>query len=599
MSEATLQSETKVSRRLTTVLAADICGYSHLAEVDDASASKTVELVYAIFEKAVTTHNGRVFNRAGDGFCAEFPNVADGLQAAIDFTRNVKARDTLSPNNPAAKVRAGLHVGDVIDQPDGDLLGHGVNIAARLQGEAEPNGVLVSLHAVNLVRNKTEVHFRRRGPLALKNIDEPVVAFDVAATCKPKSRLALLSNAILVRYRRAFIICGIIAASISAWVLISAYNPQSFDIFANARVAMVISRFGEHPYNESQLNVMGPVLERLSRSHNADDLNLLFLIEKGEFEAAAALLKERTENFPSNIDENEKIDIYEIYGEVLYVTDKAESISVFETIIDKKPEHFLGHARLGRLYYHQSEWTKSNARYESAFAIGAPNNYERLYTEIDYGNSLIIQARFDEGFRVLTKASREAHKHKLDSLISRADTRIAVAHVKVKDFAAARQTINRILPLQKARNFYIDQALCEAILGRIAQSEENYQEAYVHFKASLDIERAQQRLQGIVDTLYDVGMMQLRLGNVTVAEESFTEGLTEARKNSMINMTIKHYIGMAHVHLAHGNKKSSCSTLDRAELLDSPEIVYNPWTISDINRLPCPFPPIGQDAPPT
>ena len=198
-------SENNERRRLTTVMAADICGYSRLAEANESAAIKTVEIIFAAFDSIVSAHHGRVFNRAGDGFLAEFPSAADGARAAMAFVNDIKSRDTISPNAPNAKVRVGLHVGDVADQPNGDLLGHGVNIAARLQSEAAPNGILVSLHAVNLLRDKVDAHFRRRGPMALKNIDETVIGFDLTQT-KNFIPFSMLQNVKL--QRRLAVIAG-------------------------------------------------------------------------------------------------------------------------------------------------------------------------------------------------------------------------------------------------------------------------------------------------------------------------------------------------------------------------------------------------------
>lgn len=203
-------------RRLTTVVAADICGYSRLAEIDDDAAIRTVNFVRAAFERVVARRRGRLFHAAGDGFLAEFPSAGDGVLAALEFVADMKARDKLSPINPGAQVRAGVHAGDVIEQPDGDLLGHGVNIAARLQAEAEPNGVLVSLAAVNLVRDSVGAQFSRRGPLALRNIDEPVVAFD-ARPGKSESNWRRLSSRLrTARPLHAILVFGALAAIYTA-----------------------------------------------------------------------------------------------------------------------------------------------------------------------------------------------------------------------------------------------------------------------------------------------------------------------------------------------------------------------------------------------
>jgi len=179
MSEALAGTELDVApRRLTTVVAADICGYSRLAEIDDDAAIRTVNFVRAAFERVVARRRGRLFHTAGDGFLAEFPSAADGVLAALEFVADIKGRDKLSPINPGAQVRAGVHAGDVIEQPGGDLLGHGVNVAARLQAEAEPGGVLVSQAAVNLTNDKFRLRFDRVGPINLKNMAGAVVAFE-------------------------------------------------------------------------------------------------------------------------------------------------------------------------------------------------------------------------------------------------------------------------------------------------------------------------------------------------------------------------------------------------------------------------------------
>jgi len=160
-------------------VATDICGFSRLAEHDETAALATVETIFRVFNEAVDRHRGRVFNRAGDGFLAEFPSAVDGVKASMAFVADIKARNTLSPGALGANVRVGIHVGDVQAKAGGDLMGHGVNVAARLQAEAEPNGILISLSAINLVRNEIDAGFRRRGPLLLRNMSEPVVAFDV------------------------------------------------------------------------------------------------------------------------------------------------------------------------------------------------------------------------------------------------------------------------------------------------------------------------------------------------------------------------------------------------------------------------------------
>ena len=117
-------------RRLTTIVASDVCGYSSLSEKDELSAIRVSDKIYSIFDKIISAHDGRVFKRIADGFLAEFPSAHQGMQAALEFQTAILKLS----NSPG--VRIGIHVGDVIDRADGDILGHGVNIAVRIQEQA-------------------------------------------------------------------------------------------------------------------------------------------------------------------------------------------------------------------------------------------------------------------------------------------------------------------------------------------------------------------------------------------------------------------------------------------------------------------------------
>ena len=145
-----------VKRRLTSVVATDICGYSSLSEHSDELAIQTVEIIYSLFEKSTKQHQGRVFKRIADGFLAEFPSAESAVRAALVFTHSVKeaSLDPL-PSNGSTAVRTGIHLGDVTEREDGDLLGHGVNVAVRLQEHAQRNGIICLLYTSPSPRDAT------------------------------------------------------------------------------------------------------------------------------------------------------------------------------------------------------------------------------------------------------------------------------------------------------------------------------------------------------------------------------------------------------------------------------------------------------------
>jgi class 3 adenylate cyclase len=129
-----------------------------------------------VFRDRVAQFEGRVFNTAGDAILAEFPSAVEALRAAIAIQEALGARNRDYPPERRVQFRMGITIGDVVER-DGDLLGDGVNIAARLEGLAEPGGICISRSIQEAVANKVPAFFREIGPQTLKNIPTPVHAF--------------------------------------------------------------------------------------------------------------------------------------------------------------------------------------------------------------------------------------------------------------------------------------------------------------------------------------------------------------------------------------------------------------------------------------
>lgn len=168
-----------MERRLAAILAADVAGYSRLMEADETGTLTLLtrhrtELV----EPAVARHRGRVVKLMGDGILVEFASVVEAVQCAVDIQRGMAERNAATPVSGRMEFRIGVHLGDVIAE-NGDIYGDGVNIAARLEGIAEPGGIRLSRQAHDQVEGKLELTFRAQGPQMLKNIARPVEVFTV------------------------------------------------------------------------------------------------------------------------------------------------------------------------------------------------------------------------------------------------------------------------------------------------------------------------------------------------------------------------------------------------------------------------------------
>ena len=169
----------RVVRRLAAILAADVVGYSRLMGRDEngtlarLKAHRTERL-----EPTLARHGGRLVKLTGDGALVEFPSAVDALGAAIEFQQAMAEANRDQPEDTRIVFRIGLHLGDLIVDGD-DLYGDGVNVAARLEAEAPPGGIVISRDVHDAVAGRLKATFDDLGSLALKNIERPVQAFRV------------------------------------------------------------------------------------------------------------------------------------------------------------------------------------------------------------------------------------------------------------------------------------------------------------------------------------------------------------------------------------------------------------------------------------
>jgi adenylate cyclase len=173
-------AEERAQRRLAAILAADVVGYSRLMEADEAGTLATLKgRRRDILQPLLAKHRGRVVKVMGDGLLAEFASAVNAVQCAVDLQKGMAAANDGQPADRHVVLRIGVNLGDVMVE-GGDLYGDGVNIAARLEGLADPGSVLVSQTVFDHVRGKTVLAFEDLGEQNLKNILEPVRIYRVS-----------------------------------------------------------------------------------------------------------------------------------------------------------------------------------------------------------------------------------------------------------------------------------------------------------------------------------------------------------------------------------------------------------------------------------
>jgi class 3 adenylate cyclase len=206
----------RLERRLATILSADVAEYSRLMAEDEEQTLRTFRSHKQVFESLVSLHRGRVFNTAGDAILAEFSSAVEAVRCATEIQAALRTRNDQLPQARRVRFRIGVNLGDVLVQQT-DLLGDGVNVAARLQAVAEPGGICISGSVYDQIRNKLSLSFTPLGEQLFKNIPQPVRTFSISEA----EGLGALPTAKVRRRRTAAL--GWAAALIAAIVLGGGY----------------------------------------------------------------------------------------------------------------------------------------------------------------------------------------------------------------------------------------------------------------------------------------------------------------------------------------------------------------------------------------
>jgi adenylate cyclase len=174
-----------MERKLSAILAADVAGYSRLIGIDEEGTLNALRAHREAVDGLIVAHRGRVFHHAGDSVVAEFPSAVEAINCAVEIQQEMEERNESVSPDKRLQFRIGINIGDVMAE-SGDLFGDGVNIAARVQGLAEPGGICVTRDVYNQVRHKVGVAFESLGHHQVKSMPVYRVLLD---TTTRRSRL--------------------------------------------------------------------------------------------------------------------------------------------------------------------------------------------------------------------------------------------------------------------------------------------------------------------------------------------------------------------------------------------------------------------------
>jgi adenylate cyclase len=204
------------TRKIAAILVADVVGYGRLAGADeDRTLSRLRGLRSDLIDPAIAAHRGRVVKRTGDGIVIEFRSVVDAVRCAIEVQTGTVERNAGLPPERRIELRVGIHLGDVVEESDGDLMGDGVNIAARLESICEPGAICLSEDAYRQVKGRLDLAVSDLGPTQLKNIADPVRVYSLEVS-KPAQVRATKPAAPKQRSMFMLLAAGLVALAVIA-----------------------------------------------------------------------------------------------------------------------------------------------------------------------------------------------------------------------------------------------------------------------------------------------------------------------------------------------------------------------------------------------
>jgi class 3 adenylate cyclase/TolB-like protein len=244
------------TRKLAAILVADVVGYSRLARADEErTLARLRGLRSDLIDPAIAAHHGRIVKRTGDGSIIEFRSVVDAVRCAIEVQNGLIERNAGVPEDRRIEFRIGIHLGDVVEESDGDLMGDGVNIAARLESIAKPGAICLSEQAYWQVKGRLDLAVTDLGPTELKNIAEPIQVYSlqigIATQAKPAEQV---TPAAPMPQKRGFGLAPLAAALAAllvvvaggAWWFLNPNRPASFATklpAEAARLSIVVTPF--------------------------------------------------------------------------------------------------------------------------------------------------------------------------------------------------------------------------------------------------------------------------------------------------------------------------------------------------------------------
>ncbi|MEP3653498.1 MAG: adenylate/guanylate cyclase domain-containing protein [Litorimonas sp.] len=585
-------------RRLTTIVAADICDFSAMSEVNETQAISVADEAYRAFQKITEANKGRVFKRIADGFLAEFPSARSGVQASIEFRQAILETPLKTPPFTELAVRIGVHVGDVIDREDGDILGHGVNVAVRLQEKAIRNGILASIHVINMLGSNIEYERYRRGNIALKNISESIVAFDIEAPDRKAFHQIRRWGKPFKKRALPLGLIGVLFAGLT-------WGAGKFvkDRNLNAKVSQVEKSIFYDRKKTSYQNEIGStylhqVLRDLAVSKQPSSQAVFALIETGDVDDAIALLEKQLEGLSES--DPLFLTILNQIGALSFKMDPKNSVQIYETIVRADPDNVYALRNLGKAYDTVGQVCKANRQYSKALGFIERGTEEFLRLELDLAFNLYLKRDIERALDIMEKYESQMRERDRDALWSQYQTELGIILEADSNLLKSKAVLVAAADAQKELGDLANLSRSNNVLGLVALREAQnspelsdlyYTSAQGYFEKQLQIDIELERNHSIPEAYYYLGQVFLATDEMEKAEAVFMDGLDIANREGIVNIQFLNNIGLAMTQKQSGENGLACQYVSAAQSVYDEKIDsgIGPKTRAKIADLDCGF----------
>jgi len=547
----------------------------------------------------VELHHGRVFKRIADGFLAEFPSAETAVAAAIEYTKKVRDKKfKVLEGFPQASVRTGIHVGDITVRADGDLLGHGVNVAVRLQEQAQKNGILASRNIIDLLGQELHLSKTKRGTLQLKNIRKPIEAFDILDF--PTTKLNLFKHKLKVVLGKPF------RAGAIPLLILSILWTGNIVVKSNlkdARLKRIQAAFFSDPGvsaydNELNASYLHRVLQDLSESKQSSDQTVFSLIETGDIDGAVTKLESSLEGIDGN-DPKLLATLHQI-GALTYQRSPQKAREVYKQIVAVSPNDVAAITRLGRSYDVLGNVCNAREQYKMALKLTPKGTDQFLKLELDRSFNYIMGGDADESLSVLEPYVDDFRRRTPDALWSLFQTEYGISLERAGKTELSNAVLSAAIHTQEIISDHSNLSRSYNILGFLAvrRAQENpdledfyYREAAGYFSKQLEIDKRIGRLHTLPGAHYFLGEVHYNTGDIKEAQTHFEKGLSLAEKYSVVNFQFLNLLGSATIEDKQGRHEKACELVGRAQNIYDDEVDsgVGPKTRKKIETLGCGF----------